>query len=220
MNSSQETGFIISCINLLNIPDLSSILLASALESFIILARQSVAQPEARTVSSLLAKFPYQFIFSFLGLNRPHFCVEKQMANKYQPTWDSLRTHPTPQWLRCQVRHLHALGCVLCSGQGPNATWYPYNMYREGTPQCEYHVKTFGGPEKFGWKDFIPTPNHVKINEEPVEEHPHAEYGKRCGGSTCPHKKMRAGWAGETTRLSQLRWRQNERIPVLRMANG
>jgi len=36
----------------------------------------------------------------------------------YQPAWDSLQKHPTPQW--------------------------------------EYHVKTYGGPEKFGWKDFIP----------------------------------------------------------------
>jgi alpha-L-fucosidase len=40
------------------------------------------------------------------------------MADKYQPTRDSLRTHVTPQW--------------------------------------EYYVKTYRGPETFGWKDFIP----------------------------------------------------------------
>lgn len=39
---------------------------------------------------------------------------------------------------------------------GPNVTWYPYNMYREGTPQYDYHCKTYGHPSKFGYKDFIP----------------------------------------------------------------
>jgi len=29
-------------------------------------------------------------------------------------------------------------------------------MYREGTPQYEHHLKSYGGPEKFGYKDFIP----------------------------------------------------------------
>jgi alpha-L-fucosidase len=29
-------------------------------------------------------------------------------------------------------------------------------MYRPGTPQYEYHLQTYGGPEKFGYKDFIP----------------------------------------------------------------
>jgi alpha-L-fucosidase len=29
-------------------------------------------------------------------------------------------------------------------------------MYQPGTPQHEYHVKHYGGPEKFGYKDFIP----------------------------------------------------------------
>jgi alpha-L-fucosidase len=29
-------------------------------------------------------------------------------------------------------------------------------MYRPGTPQSDHNVKTYGGPEKFGYKDFIP----------------------------------------------------------------
>ena len=39
---------------------------------------------------------------------------------------------------------------------GPNGTWYPYNMYREGAEQYEYHVRTYGPPSEFGYKDFIP----------------------------------------------------------------
>jgi hypothetical protein len=29
-------------------------------------------------------------------------------------------------------------------------------MYREGTEQYEHHVKTYGPPSEFGYKDFIP----------------------------------------------------------------
>ena len=47
-------------------------------------------------------------------------------------------------------------GVYAVPGRGPNATWYPYNMYREGTEQHAYHVQTYGGPAKFGYKDFIP----------------------------------------------------------------
>jgi alpha-L-fucosidase len=79
------------------------------------------------------------------------------MADKYQPTWDSLRTHPTPQWFKNAKFGIYTHWGVYCvPAKGPNATWYPYNMYREGTAQWEYHVKTYGGSEKFGWKDFIP----------------------------------------------------------------
>jgi len=49
---------------------------------------------------------------------------------------------------------------------GPNATWYPYNMYRPGTGQYDYHVKTYGGPEKFGYKDFIPDFTGAKFDAD------------------------------------------------------
>jgi alpha-L-fucosidase len=75
----------------------------------------------------------------------------------YQPTWDSLQQHPTPAWFKDAKFGIYThWGVYSVPAKGPNATWYPYNMYREGTPQYEYHRKTYGGPEKFGWKDFIP----------------------------------------------------------------
>lgn len=76
---------------------------------------------------------------------------------QYLPSWDSLRTHATPQWFKDAKFGIYTHWGVYCvPAKGPNATWYPYNMYREGTEQYEYHVKTYGGPEKFGYKDFIP----------------------------------------------------------------
>ncbi len=75
----------------------------------------------------------------------------------YQPSWSSLKAHVTPQWLRDAKFGIYThWGVYSVPAAGPNVTWYPYNMYREGTPQYEYHVKTYGHPSQFGYKDFIP----------------------------------------------------------------
>lgn len=34
--------------------------------------------------------------------------------------------------------------------------WYPRNMYMQGSPEYEHHVKTYGPQKDFGYKDFIP----------------------------------------------------------------
>lgn len=79
------------------------------------------------------------------------------MNQKYQPTWNSLRTHPVPQWFQDTKFGIYTHWGVYCvPGFGPNGSWYPYFMYQPGTKQYEHHVKTYGGPEKFGYKDFIP----------------------------------------------------------------
>ncbi len=75
----------------------------------------------------------------------------------YQPTWESLKQHQTPRWFQDAKFGIYTHWGIYCvPARGPNATWYPYNMYIEGTPQHEYHVKTYGHPGKFGYKDFIP----------------------------------------------------------------
>jgi alpha-L-fucosidase len=35
--------------------------------------------------------------------------------------------------------------------------WYARNMYIQGHRQYEYHVRTYGHPSKFGYKDIVPT---------------------------------------------------------------
>ena len=55
--------------------------------------------------------------------------------NRYEPEWSSLVQHPTPQWFRDAKFGIYTHWGVYCvPASGPNATWYPYNMYREGTP--------------------------------------------------------------------------------------
>ena len=87
--------------------------------------------------------------------------------DKYQPSWDSLRAHTTPQWLKDAKFGIYTHWGIYCvPARGPNATWYPYNMYRPETEQYEYHVKTYGGPEKFGYKDFIPEFTGAKFDAD------------------------------------------------------
>ena len=79
------------------------------------------------------------------------------MSKKYSPAWESLRQFAAPQWLRDAKFGIYThWGVYSVPACPPNATWYPYNMYRKGTEQYEHHLKTYGGAEKFGYKDFIP----------------------------------------------------------------
>jgi alpha-L-fucosidase len=75
----------------------------------------------------------------------------------YEADWRSLSQHPTPQWFKDAKFGIYThWGVYSVPAYGPNGTWYPYNMYREGTAQYEHHVKTYGDPAQFGYKDFIP----------------------------------------------------------------
>ena len=79
------------------------------------------------------------------------------MEPSYQADWQSLRRHQTPEWFKNAKFGIYThWGVYSVPACGPNATWYPYNMYRKGTPQYEHHVKTYGHPGQFGYKDFIP----------------------------------------------------------------
>ena len=82
-------------------------------------------------------------------------CADKPVD--YEPTWNSLSGYNVPEWFKDAKFGIYThWGPYSVPGCGPNGCWYPHNMYREGTEQYEYHVKHYGGPEKFGYKDFIP----------------------------------------------------------------
>jgi alpha-L-fucosidase len=48
--------------------------------------------------------------------------------------------------------------------------WYARNMYIQGSPQYEYHVKTYGHPSKVGFKDLIPLFKGSKWDPERLME--------------------------------------------------
>lgn len=69
----------------------------------------------------------------------------------FSPTFESLRTYRCPEWYRDAK-----LG--IWSHWGPQSVpmcgdWYARNMYLQHTPQYQYHLRTYGHPSRFGWKD-------------------------------------------------------------------
>ncbi|MBA2813286.1 alpha-L-fucosidase [Streptomyces sp. KM273126] len=71
----------------------------------------------------------------------------------FQPTVESLSTFECPDWFRDAK-----LG--IWSHWGPQSVprygdWYARNMYIEGSPQYRYHVRTYGHPSQFGYKDLV-----------------------------------------------------------------
>lgn len=73
------------------------------------------------------------------------------MEQHFEPSFDSLRTYTAPQWFRDAK-------FGIWSHWGPQSVpmfgdWYARKMYIEGTPQYEYHLRHYGHPSKFGYKD-------------------------------------------------------------------
>jgi len=72
-------------------------------------------------------------------------------AGKFQPSLESLREYQCPKWF------LDAKFGIW-SHWGPQSVpmygdWYARNMYIQGTPQYLYHIRHYGHPSKFGYKD-------------------------------------------------------------------
>lgn len=71
----------------------------------------------------------------------------------FEATWESLQNYKCPDWFRDAKFGIWA-------HWGPQAVpmagdWYARNMYREGDPQYNHHVRSYGHPSKFGYKDII-----------------------------------------------------------------
>lgn len=69
----------------------------------------------------------------------------------YEATFESLSKHKCPDWFR-DVKF------GIWSHWGPQSVpmfgdWYARNMYIQDTDQYQYHVRHYGHPSKFGYKD-------------------------------------------------------------------
>ncbi|MBR5743123.1 MAG: alpha-L-fucosidase [Clostridia bacterium] len=73
------------------------------------------------------------------------------MSELFEPTFASLSRYQAPAWFR-------DLKFGIWSHWGPQSVpmygdWYARNMYVEGSDQYLYHVRHYGHPSKFGYKD-------------------------------------------------------------------
>lgn len=82
--------------------------------------------------------------------------IESTIAQgPFEPTWQSLSNNQLPSWFR-DVKFGIFTHWGLYSIPAYHNEWYPRNMYRKEAPEFEYHRKTYGPQDKFGYKDFIP----------------------------------------------------------------
>lgn len=71
----------------------------------------------------------------------------------YQPTWESLAQYEVPEWFRDAKFGIWAHWGPQCEPEAGD--WYARHMYYPGHWQYEFHVKKYGDPAKFGFKDVI-----------------------------------------------------------------
>lgn len=82
--------------------------------------------------------------------------VDQVIENgEYKDNWQSLCGYGTPEWYRNGKFGIFIHWGIYCVPAFGNE-WYPRNMYQEGTAEYEYHLKTYGSFDRFGYKDFIP----------------------------------------------------------------
>ena len=74
-------------------------------------------------------------------------------AGPFQPDWNSLAGYQTPEWYKNAKFGIWAHWGAQC--QPAYGDWYARNMYIEGSDQYEYHLKKYGHPSTFGFKDVI-----------------------------------------------------------------
>lgn len=84
----------------------------------------------------------------FLYADDPDFRIAD---GPFQPTWESLCNFQCPAWFRDAK-----LG--FWAHWGPQAApmygdWYARQMYMEGSDQYRFHLRTYGHPSRFGFKD-------------------------------------------------------------------
>lgn len=69
----------------------------------------------------------------------------------FEASFESLKTFQCPEWFRDAKfgiwSHWGPQSVPMCGD------WYARNMYIQGTEQYEYHLRTYGHPSKFGYKD-------------------------------------------------------------------
>jgi alpha-L-fucosidase len=86
----------------------------------------------------------------------------------FEGTRASLRAYEIPEWFRDAKFGIWA-------HWGPQSAveagdWYARNMYIEGSEQHAYHLKTYGHPSKFGFKDTIPAWKAEKFDPDHLME--------------------------------------------------
>src|SRR5215213_2351705 len=70
----------------------------------------------------------------------------------FKGTRESLKQYQAPDWFRDAKFGIWAHWTAQCVPE--QGDWYARQMYIQGHPQYDFHVKTYGHPSKFGFMEF------------------------------------------------------------------
>lgn len=73
----------------------------------------------------------------------------------YKDNWASLNAYQVPRWYK-NAKFGIFIHWGIYSVPAFGSEWYSRNMYIQGSPEYEHHIKTYGPQKEFGYKDFIP----------------------------------------------------------------
>jgi alpha-L-fucosidase len=112
--------------------------------------------------------------------------------------WKSLTKHEIPEWFRDSKLGIYAHWGVY-SVPAFGSEWYPRNMYRKGSGPFKHHVQKYGGPAKFGYKDFVPQFTAENFDAEKWAEL-YALSGAKFAGPVAEHHDGFSMWSSKINR--------------------
>jgi len=138
---------------------LKSLLIGTLLAPPLALSQTS-SDPTAPTVSTdpALVDQAWQKASSKYDAQRAAILKEVDQVNHdgpYRADWQSLQTYQVPDWYK-DAKFGIFLHWGVYSVPAFGSEWYPRLMYEKDTPEYKHHIVTYGTPDKFGYKDFIP----------------------------------------------------------------
>ena len=71
----------------------------------------------------------------------------------YQPTWKSLQQYECPDWFRDAKFGIWAHWGPQCVEE--SGDWNARSIYLEGSKQYKEHIKNYGHPSEYGFKDVL-----------------------------------------------------------------
>jgi alpha-L-fucosidase len=118
----------------------------------------------------------------------------------YQPDWESLKRHRTPEWLLDAKFGIYAHWGVYSVPAFGNE-WYARRMYdpEDAKGTYEHHRQTWGPQEKFGYKDFVPMFKAEKFDPDQWAEIIR-QSGARYAGIAVVHHDGFALWKSKVNR--------------------
>jgi alpha-L-fucosidase len=106
-------------------------------------------------IKGMAATVPSLWLSRALGNDflQTQYLEEPITKGPFNPTWESLENYKTPDWYRNAKFGMWAHWGPQC--QPEHGDWYARGMYEEGSHHYLYHLKKYGHPSKFGFKDVI-----------------------------------------------------------------